>query len=487
MNTLKNPSTLPKGWTQVCLIDCVDILDKYRIPINANERAERIAGKPQSELLPYYGATGQVGWIDDYLFDEELVLLGEDGAPFFDPYKNKAYIIRGKSWVNNHAHVLRAKKGILLNTFLKHYLDIFEYQNYVTGTTRLKLNQSQMRNMHVLLPPLAEQQRIVERIEELFTHLDTGVKELKQAKAQLKHYRRSVLKAAVEGDLTREWREAHRDKLEPASKLLEHILTERCARWEQEELAKMRAKGKDPKDDKWKDNYLEPTPPDMEGLSELPEGWVWVTFPQIGELSRGKSKHRPRNDPILYGGPYPFVQTGDIRHANGTLREFSQTYSEEGLAQSRFWSKGTLCITIAANIADTAILGFDACFPDSVVGFLAIPKHCSIKYIELFLRTAKVDLERYAPATAQKNINLRTLSELAIPFPTLEEQKQFVAKVERRLSVADEIEKELDQALTHAERLRQSILKRAFEGKLVEQRSGDRSVRELLKRIRSVS
>ena len=391
-----------------------------------------------------------------------------------------------KSCVGRGLAAIRGIGGVSSH-FILYFIRAFEgvIASKGTGTTFKAITGNQLKRFDVPLPPLPEQQRIVEKIEELFTQLDAGVEELKQAKAQLKHYRQAVLKAAVEGELTREWREAHRDKLEPASKFLERILIERRARWETEELAKMRIKGKDPKDDKWKANYVEPTPPDMEGLPELPEGWVWVTFQQIGKLSRGKSKHRPRNDPKLYGGPYPFVQTGDIRHANGTLREFSQTYNEEGLAQSRFWYKGTLCITIAANIADTAILGFDACFPDSVVGFLATPKHCSIKYIELFLRTAKVDLERYAPATAQKNINLRTLSELAIPFPTVEEQKQFVAKVERRLSVADEIEKELDQALTHAERLRQSILKRAFAGKLVPQDPADEPASMLLEYIKT--
>src|SRR3990172_1788363 len=125
-DTLPIPRTdaeknLPEGWVVSRLEDVVDILDSQRIPVNAKERENR-KGK-----ITYYGATGQVGWIDDYLFDEELVLLGEDGAPFLDADKQKAYIIRGKSWVNNHAHVLRAISDASLNAFLLHYLNIFYY------------------------------------------------------------------------------------------------------------------------------------------------------------------------------------------------------------------------------------------------------------------------------------------------------------------------------------------------------------------------
>ena len=227
-----------------------------------------------------------------------------------------------------------------------------------------------MRKIPIPLPPLPEQHRIVAKIEELFTKLDAGKEELLQAKARLKRYHQSVLKAAMDGNLTEDWRKKHGSYIEPASVLLERILKERREKWGAEQLEQMSAKGKMPKDDKWKNKYKEPPGPDTSKLPELPEGWVWVTLPQVGELNRGKSKHRPRNASFLYGGRYPFVQTGDIKQANGLIGHYNQTYSEEGLKQSRLWPASTLCITIAANIADTAILGFDACFPDSVVGFL---------------------------------------------------------------------------------------------------------------------
>ena len=184
---------MSSNWNVVPFTEAVDICDTLRKPINSSERASRIKGKEQSELYPYYGATGQVGFIDDYITDGEYVLLGEDGAPFLDAFSNKAYIISGKTWVNNHAHVLRSKTN---NKFLCYYLNSFNYKGYVSGTTRLKLTQAEMKRIPVPVPPLSEQERIVSRIEELFSQLDAGVETLKKTKAQLAVYRQAVLKEA---------------------------------------------------------------------------------------------------------------------------------------------------------------------------------------------------------------------------------------------------------------------------------------------------
>lgn len=184
---------MSNSWKYVPLQDAVDIFDNMRKPINSTERAERISGKDSSQLFPYYGATGQVGLIDSYLTDGEYVLLGEDGAPFLDMYANKAYIISGKAWVNNHAHILRSKFS---NRFLCYYLNFFNYKGYVSGTTRLKLTQAEMKKIPVPIPPLSEQERIITHIEELFSQLDSGVETLKKTKQQLEVYRQAVLKEA---------------------------------------------------------------------------------------------------------------------------------------------------------------------------------------------------------------------------------------------------------------------------------------------------
>ena len=155
-----------------------------------------------------------------------------------------------------------------------------------------------------------------------------------------------------------------------------------------------------------------------------------ATLPELGEFGRGVSKHRPRNDPNLLGGEYPLIQTGDVANAGLYITSYNSTYSEFGLKQSKMWGKGTLCITIAANIAKTAILEFDACFPDSVVGFTANENTNNI-FIHYWFSFFQAILESQAPESAQKNINLKILSELKVIVPKKEKQDEFVEFINR--------------------------------------------------------
>lgn len=155
-----------------------------------------------------------------------------------------------------------------------------------------------------------------------------------------------------------------------------------------------------------------------------PKGYRRVPLEKLGKLDRGVSKNRPRDAPFLFGGKYPFIQTGDVANSGGWITKYTQTYSEEGLAQSRLWPEGTLCITIAANIARTGILTFDACFPDSVVGFLPNGS-VTTEYVMFAFGFFQRMLEAQAPQAAQKNVNLQILSSLRIPVPQKESQKVF--------------------------------------------------------------
>lgn len=216
------------------------------------------------------------------------------------------------------------------------------------------------------------------------------------------------------------------------------------------------------KDGKIKRNQDLPTISQDDAFFDLPKGWQWARFPELGEFGRGKSKHRPRNDPKLYeGGCYPLVQTGDVARANRIIETYSSLYNEVGLAQSRIWKKGTLLITIAANIADTAVLGFDACIPDSVVGFVPAPD-IRIEIFAYFMKTAKEYLEKLAPSTAQKNINLAILEKLLIPIPPLNEQKRIVAKVEEMMRLCDGLEAKLKDAETNRQKLLESGIRQVL-------------------------
>jgi type I restriction enzyme S subunit len=358
----------------------------------------------------------------------------------------------------------------------------------MTGTAgQLRVPAVFLEEEGIPLPPFSEQCRIVDAIENYFSQLDAAVASLERAQAKLKAYRASVLKAAVDGRLVPTEAElacAENRDYEPADVLLKRILLARRRRWEEVEIAKVDAAWKTPKDERWKLKYVKPAGPETDGLEQLPEGWAWATMPQLGAMGRGKSMHRPRNDPRLLGGPYPFVQTGDVKAADTWIRDYQSTYSEFGLAQSKLWPAGTMCITIAANIAQTAILSFDACFPDSVVGFVQ-NETVTTRYVEMFIRTAREDIERYAPATAQKNINLEILSRVAIPLPPLSEQRRIVDELDRLLSIAYACSDAITRNRLRSFRLRQAVLKWAFEGKLVEQDPTDEPAEQLLERIRA--
>jgi type I restriction enzyme, S subunit len=193
-----------------------------------------------------------------------------------------------------------------------------------------------------------------------------------------------------------------------------------------------------------------------------PRGWDVAKLGEIGSLERGRSKHRPRNAPFLLGGPYPLIQTGEIANSMGYITNYTQTYSELGLKQSKMWKKGTLCITIAANIGKTAILTFDACFPDSIVGFNPNGR-VKTEFIQRWFTFVQKKLEDSAPMVAQKNISLEILRKQDVPVPPIDLQQEFVTlvkKVELLRAKQKESEKEL-------ENLFQSLMQRAFKGELV--------------------
>lgn len=175
-----------------------------------------------------------------------------------------------------------------------------------------------------------------------------------------------------------------------------------------------------------------------------PKGLIKKTLPELGEFGRGVSKHRPRNDEALLGGPYPLIQTGDVANSGLYITEYHSTYSELGLQQSKMWDEGTLCITIAANIAKTAILGFDACFPDSIVGFIANEDTNNV-FVHYWFSFFQEILESQAPESAQKNINLKILSELKVIVPNIQEQNEFADFVVQVEKTKDTIQKSLDE------------------------------------------
>ena len=188
------------------------------------------------------------------------------------------------------------------------------------------------------------------------------------------------------------------------------------------------------------------------GGTEMSE-WKKVTLDKMGVVSRGKSKHRPRNDARLYGGKYPFIQTGDIGTAGLYVQNYSQTYNEEGLAQSKLWDKDTLCITIAANIADTALLAFPACFPDSVMGFVPYENVSNVKFVKYCFDILKKDCQQISQGTAQDNLSWKKLSTILFPCPPIEVQNRIAAILSRYDTLIENYQKQIKLLEEAAQRL----------------------------------
>jgi len=207
------------------------------------------------------------------------------------------------------------------------------------------------------------------------------------------------------------------------------------------------------------DDYLKSVFLEMFGDPVInPKKWPIKELGKVGDLDRGISKNRPRNAPELLGGPYPLIQTGDVSNSRGYIKEFKQTYSELGLMQSKMWPIGTLCITIAANIAKTGILTFEACFPDSVVGFT--PNNLvRTEYVQWWMVFLQKMLEEKAPESAQKNINLGILRVLDIPVPPIELQNKFVLIIEQVEKTKQKMRDSLNEMDNHFN----ALMQRYFE------------------------
>ena len=497
-NLGRNNHELPEGWIVAPLEELCDIYDSERIPVNLRNRENRVTGRKQNELYPYYGATGQVGWIDDYIFDGEFVLLGEDGAPFLDFSKGTAYIVQGKFWVNNHAHILICHPS---NKYLCFYLNQIDFREFVTGTTRLKLNQSRMKKIPVPVSPEREQLRIVSKLEESLSELDKGIESFKTARDQLTVYRQAVLKHAFEGKLTEEWRKKHTDELvEPAETLLEKIKAEREQRYRQQlddwkrAVKTWEASGKEGKKPT-KPGTPKELPPltekELSELPELPKGWEWIRLGTvIDEPKYGTSKKCSYKSsgvgvlriPNIVGGS---INAEDLKYAIFDDDEKDAYSLEEGdLLVIR--SNGSVSLvgqTALVKDNDTEYL-----YAGYLIRIRSNKNVLDNKYLN-FLFTAHIlrsQIESKAKSTSGvNNINSRELQSLTNPVCSLIEQQEIVLQIESRLSVAEKLEQEIEEGLKQSEALRQSLLKKAFEGRLVPQDSNDESASVLLERIKT--
>lgn len=479
-----NALPLPPGWLTLALDDVVDIHDELREPVNATARATRYGP------YPYYGATGQVGWIDDYRQDGEFVLLGEDGAPFLERGKPKAYMVQGRAWVNNHAHVLRGIDGLIANRFLLHSLNGVDYRGHVNGTTRLKLTQAAMRQLPLRVPPLPEQHRIVAKIEELFSDLDAGVLALERVRIALKRYRASVLKAAVEGRLTEKWRDEN-PNVEPADELLRRILDERRNRWERGQLAQYEAKGKKPPGG-WREKYTEPTPPEPVSLRALPDTWTWTALGQL--LHRSEYGTSVKCSPEA--GVTPVLRIPNIRHGVVDIGDMKYSTEDLKLEADDFLRQSDLLVCRTNGsiglVGRSALVcqqfGAPTYFASYLLRLRFTMPRIIATWVQRYLSSpeGRSFIESHAASSAgQHNVSLSLLHTMPVPLPPSSELEALVMATEETLSESDHVTAQIETLLPKAGALHQAILKRAFQGRLVPQDPTDEPASILLDRMKA--
>jgi type I restriction enzyme S subunit len=359
-----------------------------------------------------------------------------------------------------------------------------------------KIDQGAVEGLIIPLAPRSEQDRIVAAIEQHLSDIDAGVAALERILANLKRYRASVLKAACEGRLLPTEAELARKEgrdYEPADVLLRRILKERRARWEADQLAKMKAKGQEPRDDRWKAKYEEPKGPETRELPELPEGWVWTTVETAGDIVLGR-----RRAPEYVEGQdgrvmHPYVRAANVRRTHLDLSDLLQMpFNDQELRLYRLQPGDIILVEghsaewVGMSAIYTGGVG-NLCIQATVHRFRPRPGAVSTAFAQTVFRYHLLTgiFQRAASLTVNiAHLTSERLKPLPFPLPPEREQARIVAEVDRLLSVADETEQTVRAQLARAERLRQAVLKRAFEGKLVPQDPNDEPASVLLERIR---
>lgn len=389
----------------------------------------------------------------EYAYDKEALIVAVAASGSL----GRVHYVNGKFISSDLCFILTPKDKNNLPIDLSFYFHVFKLfredlvQKTATGTSKMAINQTNFGNYELPYFDIKHQNKYKSKLVKLASGKEELKDRLNSQKNTLKKLRQAILQDAIGGKLTADWRKKN-SNIEPASELLKKIKAEK------EKLITAK---------KIKREKPLPEINEKEVPFNLPKDWEWCRLGEVGVFERGKSKHRPRNDMRLFkNGNIPFVQTGDVAQSkknNFQINSCNKYYNEIGLRQSRLWDENTLCITIAANIAETGFLKMKACFPDSVVGFNSLIDAFTSKYVQYYFEVSKKNIAKFAPATAQKNINLGIINLLLFPLPPLTEQKAIVVKMEGLIQGLDKLEAEISQNQKTADMLMQAVLKEAFE------------------------
>ena len=398
---------IPEGWEVCRLKNIVACHDELRKPISADKRENHL------KLYDYYGASGVIDTIDDYNVDGTVLLIGEDGANL--KLRNLPLIYRasGKFWVNNHAHILIVNKKYSYD-YVAYLLEAGDYSNYITGSAQPKLSQFNLMRFPVAIPNYTEQENISFFIHRECSKIDSILSETRSSIEEYKKLKQAVITQAVTKGV--------------------------CGERE------MKDSGVD-----W--------------IGEIPKEWTCEKIKYATSISRGLFNHRPRNDERYYNGKYPFIQTGDVANATKYIVSYSQTLNELGKAVSKEFPKGTLTMTIAANVGDVAILNFDAYFPDSVVGFIP-NKNIRTLYLFYVFSAMKDEFTRTAIKSTQLNLNIDRVKETFIPVTlNVNEQCEIENYLESKCAEIDGLIAKKEQLVKELESYKKSLIYEVVTGK----------------------
>lgn len=475
------------SWERVLLSDIAEVLNGYAFPSSYFNSAGkglpliRIRDVMSGKTETFYSGPFE----NEFLVENGDLLIGMDGD------FNSSYWCGGKALLNQRV----CKISVFSNHYHKKFLGYLlpNYLNAInqnTSSTTVKhLSSATISNILLPLPPENEQVRIIEKLDTLLSDLDKGVAELKTAQEKLTQYRQTLLKSAVDGTLTKEWRKLNAHEIpETGEQLLVRILKERRARWEKQKLEEFASKGQTPPKD-WQKKYPEPVVPDTSGLPELPEGWVWASVDQLSLNKRYGSSSKTNDDkngvPVLRMGN---IQDGRIDYSN--LKYLPNDHDE---FPNLFLSDGDLVFNRTNSFE---LVGKTAIFRD-------IGKPCSFASYLIAVRFSDLyipDLAAYylnssygrewitsvvTQTAGQANVNGTKLGELAIPLPPILEQLKIIELISKLHQEHEVRSKSILEGLAHTESQRKNIIKDAFSGKLVEQDPYDEPASALLERIKA--
>lgn len=463
-------TTLPKNWT-ITKIKVISDLTTGDLDANAAQ---------SDGIYPFFTCSDEISKINNYAFNQEAILLAGNGSFAVKWFEGK---------FNAYQRTYVITPTYIDGKYLYYYLHSKNsyFHSVSRGSTIKYLRIADIHDLDVPYPPIKEQKSIVDKIDELFSELDNGIEELETAQKKLELYRQSLLKSAVEGELSKEWRKTQTEISETGEQLLARILKERRERWEQEKLKEFAEKGKNPPKN-WQDKYPEPVQPDTENLPQLPEGWVWASLDQV-MLIKGGIQKKPSRAPIQ--NKFPFLRVANVYRAQLILDEIHEIELFEGEIERYRLETGDLLIVEGngslTEIGRCAI--WDGSIPNAVHQnhlIRARPIHVLSQYLETWLNSS--DGINYMAKLAVTTSGLYSLSvgkiaQIPVPLPPLNEQA-FIT-----IDLAAKLEQQAQQ-LTNLEELqnlnqlqKKNILSDAFTGKLVPQDPNDEPAQVLLQRI----